>query len=74
LGLILKFHGYAPNVDQSPLSLLGIRSATSLYPAFFLLIVIACLYKYPITKQLNEQIQRELEERRKKYGGPDSNE
>ena len=64
---ILNFYGYVPNVKQTERSLLGIRLGSSIYPALALVLVIGCLLFYPIGKSLNQKIQDDLTERRKKY-------
>jgi Na+/melibiose symporter-like transporter len=64
---ILKWYGYVPNVAQTDRALLGIRLGSSIFPAIALVLVIVCLFIYPIGKSLNQKIQDELTERRKKY-------
>ena len=66
-GWVLSAYGYVPNVAQTPTALLGIRMTISIFPAICFLIVLACLFSYPIGKKLNLQIQDELAERRKKF-------
>jgi Na+/melibiose symporter-like transporter len=66
-GWLLSGYGYQANAEQTPHALLGIRLTMSVYPALFLVIVVACLLFYRITKQLNIQIQDELAERRTHY-------
>jgi GPH family glycoside/pentoside/hexuronide:cation symporter len=66
-GWVLSGYGYKPNVTQTPEALLGIRMTISIYPTVCFLIVLACLFSYPIGKKLNLQIQDELAERRKKF-------
>jgi Na+/melibiose symporter-like transporter len=51
-------------VAQSATSLLGIRLASSVVPALSFLIGVGALFFYPITKQFNEKMQKELAERR----------
>ncbi len=62
---LLNAHGYVPNVAQTEGGLLGIRLASSVYPALMLAGGIVCLILYPIGKRLNLQIQAELAERRR---------
>ncbi len=64
---LINLHGYQPNVAQTPGALLGIRLAASVYSAIPMALGLVCLAIYPIGKELNARIQRELEERRKKY-------
>jgi Na+/melibiose symporter-like transporter len=68
-GWLLSGYGYRANAEQTPEALLGIRMTISVYPAIFLLIVVACLFFYKINKKLNIQIQDELAERRKQFAG-----
>lgn len=67
-GWLLSGYGYRANVEQTPEALLGIRLTVSVYPALFLVIVVACLLFYKISKRLNLQIQDELAERRSVIG------
>ena len=63
-GWLLSGYGYRANAAQTPQALQGIRMLASVYPALFLVIVVVCLFFYPITRRLNQQIQDDLEERR----------
>jgi Na+/melibiose symporter-like transporter len=65
-GIILSLFGYIneSGVAQSATSLLGIRLASSVVPALSFLIGVGALFFYPITKQFNEKMQKELAERR----------
>lgn len=67
IGWLMGLHGYVANVAQSEFAILGIRLGASVYAAVPLLIGLVCLAVYPIGKDLNLQIQNELEERRKKF-------
>jgi Na+/melibiose symporter-like transporter len=67
-GWILSGFGYQPNVAQTSSALLGIRLTASVVPAFFLVIVVICLWRYSIDKTLERQITSELEERRRGLG------
>jgi Na+/melibiose symporter-like transporter len=64
---VIDAYGYVPNVAQTEKALLGIRLGASVYPAIALGLVIVCLVIYPIGKTLNQRIQDELTERRRKY-------
>ena len=64
---IINAYGYVPNVAQTDHALLGIRLGATVYPALALLLVLVCLIIYPIGKELNRQIEAELNERRKQY-------
>jgi Na+/melibiose symporter-like transporter len=65
-GIILSLFGYIneTGITQSASSLLGIRLASSIVPALCFMIGVAALCFYPITKQFNEKMQKELAERR----------
>jgi GPH family glycoside/pentoside/hexuronide:cation symporter len=64
---VINAYGYIPNVPQTEHALLGIRMGASIYPAVALLLGLFCLAIYPIGKQLNSRIEKELNERRKEY-------
>ena len=64
---IINAYGYVPNVAQTEHALLGIRLGATIYPALTLVLVLVCLILYPIGKELNRQIEAELNERRKHY-------
>jgi glycoside/pentoside/hexuronide:cation symporter, GPH family len=64
---ILGSYGYQPNAAQTPTALRGIRMTVSLYPAICLVVVVICLWFYQISKELNLEIQDELEARRRNY-------
>ena len=63
-GWLLSGYGYVANAVQTPSALQGIRMTISVYPAIFLAIVVVCLFRYKITKELNVQIQDDLAARR----------
>lgn len=64
---IIGFYGFVANVSQSEQALLGIRLGATVYATIPILIGLVCMIYYPIGKSLNLQIERELEERRKKF-------
>ena len=64
---IIGGYGYVANAKQTEHALLGIRLGASFYPSALIAIALICLAFYPIGKSLNLQIERELEERRKKF-------
>lgn len=66
-GWLLSGYGYKAGATQTPEALQGIRMTVSIYPAVFLVIIVACLFCYKISKQMNIQIQDELAERRKQF-------
>jgi glycoside/pentoside/hexuronide:cation symporter, GPH family len=64
---IIGAYGYVANVAQSAESLQGIRLGATLFSALPFALGVTCLLIYPITKDLNQRISQELEERRRKY-------
>lgn len=64
---ILAAYGYVPNVAQTEHALLGIRLASSMYAAIPFVLGLVCLAIYPISKQMNLQMERDLAERRARY-------
>lgn len=65
LGLILSGYGYTPETARQPEVLSGIRLAVSVYSALPFALGAFCMLFYPIGKELNIRIGRELEERRR---------
>jgi Na+/melibiose symporter-like transporter len=68
-GWLLSSYGYRAHVAQTNHALLGIRMTVSIYPAILYCVIVGALCFYSITKKLNLQIQDELAERRKRFGG-----
>lgn len=66
-GWLFSFYGYVPNSEQTAHSMLGIRLTASVYAGLAFLATAACLFFYPITKELNRKIADDLTERRKSY-------
>ena len=64
---IIAAYGYVPNVAQTGHALLGIRLGSSVYAAIPFVLGLLCLAVYPIGKELNLRIEKELAERRKQY-------
>jgi GPH family glycoside/pentoside/hexuronide:cation symporter len=64
---IVNAYGYVPNVAQTERALLGIRLASSVYPALMLVGGIICLVVYPLGKEVTRQVQADLAERRLQY-------
>jgi Na+/melibiose symporter-like transporter len=64
---IIGFYGFVANTAQTEHSLLGIRLGATVYATIPILIGLVCMIYYPIGKSLNLRIERELEERRKKF-------
>lgn len=63
-GWLLAFYGYTPETATTADVLSGIRAMASAYSALPFAIGVACMFFYPITKRLNLQMSRELDERR----------
>lgn len=63
-GWVLSSFGYVANAVQSESSILGIRLAASLIPAFTFFVAVVALFFYKISKEFNEEIQSELLKRR----------
>jgi len=61
VGWILTGFGYVPNVEQTPLALLGIRLFFGLVPAGFIFVALPFLFKYPITRKSHAEVRRRLE-------------
>lgn len=66
-GWLFSSYGYVSNAVQTAHSLLGIRLTASVYAGLAFFAAAACLFFYPITKEVNQQIANELEERRKSF-------
>lgn len=68
LGFLLSGFGYVSGVgvEQNESAIQGIVLSSSLIPAATFFIGVIALFFYPITKQYNERMQAELEERRSK--------
>ncbi len=64
LGWILTIYNFEPNVEQSVLSLQGIRLSMSLYPALFAFITLVIIWFYPLNQKILDEIEIELENRR----------
>lgn len=64
-GKVLSEYGYQPNAAQTADGLTGIRLCVSLFSALPFLIGVLCLIAYPISHDLNQQIGRELADRRR---------
>ena len=59
----LKLTGYVDGAQQTGTALLGIRSMFAILPAFFLLICVPMLMRYPITRESHAKVVAELEAR-----------
>lgn len=67
-GWLLAGYGYTPQTATAPAVVTGIRWMASVYSAIPFGIGVVCMLFYPISKELNLQISRELEHRRQRYG------
>jgi GPH family glycoside/pentoside/hexuronide:cation symporter len=65
VGTGLNLVGYQPDVTQTPQALLGIKLLFGPIPAVFLIIGALVFLKFPITKEVHEDILRQLEEKQK---------
>jgi GPH family glycoside/pentoside/hexuronide:cation symporter len=63
-GWLLAGYGYTANGVQTAKALDGIRLTSSVYASIPFFVGVGCLFMYPIGKALNEQIARELTQRR----------
>ncbi len=66
-GQVLAAHGFAEGAETTAASLRGIRMTAAVYPAVCIALAVFALLRYPITKELNLRIGRELAERRARY-------
>jgi Na+/melibiose symporter-like transporter len=66
-GWMFSFYGYRPNLVQTTHALLGIRLISSLGAGLVYLAAAVCLLFYGINRKQNQEISRDLRERRKYY-------
>jgi len=69
---MLAGYGYAPNAEQTPQVLQGIRLSMSVCPAVFAFVGVGLMLFYPLNRKKMLQIETELIERRKNYETPDT--
>jgi len=62
-GIVLKFSGYVPNIEQTPQSLMGIRVLLTLIPAAFLVIGSIFISRFPIDADMHRDMIRDIESR-----------
>jgi Na+/melibiose symporter-like transporter len=62
-GLVLKFSGYIPNIEQTPQSLMGIRVLLTLIPAVLLVVGSIIIALFPIDADMHKQMIEEIESR-----------
>ncbi len=67
-GQVLAAHGFAEGAETAAASLRGIRMTAAVYPAICIGLAVLALTRYPINKELNLRIGRELAERRARFG------
>jgi len=63
-GSFIDAFGFVANTVQNEQAILGIRLSASVIPAMTFLVGVVALLFYPITKQVNEDLQAELHLRR----------
>jgi GPH family glycoside/pentoside/hexuronide:cation symporter len=61
VGAMLQFVGYEPDVEQSQSALLGIKLVFGPIPALLLAMGVVVFWKFPITKQVHEDILRKID-------------
>lgn len=67
LGIALQIGGFDGNAAvQTEKALRWVENSVTIVPAIFLVLAFCALYRYPITKKRFEEIQRQLEEKKKK--------
>jgi sugar (glycoside-pentoside-hexuronide) transporter len=66
-GWLFDAYGYVANATQTPLALEGIRLTASVYAGLAFAATAACLFFYPITREVNRKVADDLTERRKAY-------
>jgi GPH family glycoside/pentoside/hexuronide:cation symporter len=66
-GWLFSFYGYVSNATQTARALDGIRLTAGLYSGLAFFACAACLFFYPISRNMNRTISDELAERRKLY-------
>ncbi|RJP69040.1 MAG: MFS transporter [Candidatus Abyssobacteria bacterium SURF_17] len=64
ISAVLELIGYAPNVEQTDLSLLGIRLLFGPIPSVLLIIGMLIFLKYPITKQVHRELLQKIAKQR----------
>jgi GPH family glycoside/pentoside/hexuronide:cation symporter len=69
---LLGFHGYNPGVEQTVGGLLGIKLVMSLYPAIPAIIGAGIMLFYPLTNKMMVDIEKDLNDRRRKSGEQES--
>ena len=66
VGTVLNLMGYQPDVTQTPQALLGIKLLFGPIPAVFLIIGVVVFLKFPITKEVHQDILRQIDEMHRK--------
>lgn len=67
LGIVLQIGGFDGEAGvQTETALRWVETSVTVLPAIFLALAFIALYQYPITKKRFDEIQRELEKRKKK--------
>lgn len=66
LGIVLQIGGFdGEAAAQTETALRWVETSVTVLPAIFLVLALVALYKYPITKKRFQEIQKELERRKK---------
>ncbi len=71
-GIILSLYGYQGGTELTASAVRGFLHCSTLYPSLFILLAVAIMLFYPITKELNYRIGDELAERRKGFQKSDA--
>jgi GPH family glycoside/pentoside/hexuronide:cation symporter len=64
VGVGLQLIQYAPNVEQTPSAIFGIRMLYGPLPALFLLAGLVLFYRFPLTRERHAEVQAALAARR----------
>ena len=62
LGMGLDWIGYQPNIEQTPQTLFGLKMLFGPIPALLLILGAIIFWKFPITKEVHQDILRQIEE------------
>ena len=66
-GQVLAAYGFSAGTETASASLHGIRMTAAVFPGIFIILAVVVLLRYPINKELNLRIGRELAGRRARY-------
>jgi len=65
LGMGLDWIGYQPNIEQTPQTLFGLKMLFGPIPAVLLILGAVIFWKFPITKEVHQDILRQIAEMQK---------